>query len=308
MDDFPEDILYGPDDDPDAAPPPPPSASPRRAAGPEAKAGIRPEPKDARKGATREVPQEAPKAASKDRAKDASKEAHREGEKDTSQASAKASSQASPQVAPQVALGEIGAKNLDDPELILSSPTLTELRNSLSRCALCDLCEGRRKVFTGRGTEDASLVLVTPPPKEEESREDSYPLPKERELLEKLLGEVFQMSLEEVYITPIVKCFPGSDKALHPSRHFCRAILLRELELIGPKAVVAMGNVASQVLKGSSKKVAELRLLKGQVLEVGDEQIPFRMVNSADGMIKLAEIKYITFADLFNFLTEIKLR
>ncbi len=144
-------------------------------------------------------------------------------------------------------------------EQILALPDLATLEAVAQRCTRCELHATRRSVVFGEGSPNARLVCVGEAPG---AREDETGRPfvgRAGKLLDRLLLAVgFQR--DEVFICNVLKCRPPQNRNPQPGEiAACSPFLLRQIELISPRAIVAFGSFAAQTLLGTRESIGRLR-------------------------------------------------
>ena len=136
---------------------------------------------------------------------------------------------------------------------------LATLRAVAERCTRCPLHEERRQVVFGEGSPEADLVCVGEAPG---AREDETGRPfvgPAGKLLDRLLLSV-GFRREEVYICNVLKSRPpGNRDPRDEEIEACSPFLLRQLDLLDPKVIVAFGAFAARTLTGVSDSLGNLR-------------------------------------------------
>lgn len=139
-----------------------------------------------------------------------------------------------------------------------------ELRQAAMSCTRCRLAETRRHVVFSDGVVDARLVVVGEAPG---ANEDETGLPfvgAAGRFLDLLLASVGLSRQESVYICNVLKCRPPGNRNPMPDEiEMCSPFLKKQLELIRPEALLAVGSFAAQLLTGQEKSA--LGRLRGQV-------------------------------------------
>jgi uracil-DNA glycosylase family 4 len=136
---------------------------------------------------------------------------------------------------------------------------LTALAASAEGCTRCRLSEGRHKVVFGSGNPDADLLLIGEGPGAEEDRQGLPFVGAAGELLTRII-QAIEMSRDEVYIANIVKCRPPGNRDPQPDEAAaCRGYLERQIALVRPKVIVALGKVAAQNLLGIESPIGQMR-------------------------------------------------
>ena len=138
-------------------------------------------------------------------------------------------------------------------------PTLTEVRGELGECKRCKLHLARRHIVFGEGSEKAQLVFVGEAPGEDEDRQGMPFVGKAGQLLTRIINAI-GLRREEVYITNIIKCRPPHNR--NPQQDeivTCEPFLNKQLEIIQPKIICALGTFAAQTLLKTDEKISQLR-------------------------------------------------
>ena len=139
------------------------------------------------------------------------------------------------------------------------------LREAVAGCTACVLCERRTQTVFGVGHERAHWMIVGEAPGEQEDRDGEPFVGKSGQLLDNMLRAI-GLSREagsadkQVYIANAVKCRPPSNRNPTPQElAACEGFLVRQVELVQPKVILAMGAFAVQSLLRSAEPVGRLR-------------------------------------------------
>ena len=171
--------------------------------------------------------------------------------------------------------------------------TLPEVAAVVAICRACKLCERRNKVVFGTGDPQADLLLIGEGPGAEEDRQGLPFVGPAGQLLTKILRAI-DLDREEVYITNVVKCRPPGNRDPQPDEvAACRAYLERQIALIQPKLIVALGRVAAQTLLGTDQALGRLRGHWWQVLGV-----PTRVTYHPAALLRNTSFKRPTWEDM----------
>lgn len=142
---------------------------------------------------------------------------------------------------------------------LVSLGSLEELREVALGCPRCRLAETRRTVVFGEGVATARVMVVGEAPGAEEDRAGRPFVGKAGQLLDTLLASV-GFERESVYICNVIKCRPPGNRNPEPEEvEACSPYLLRQIELIAPTVILALGAFAAQTLLGSETKISKLR-------------------------------------------------
>ena len=144
-------------------------------------------------------------------------------------------------------------------EEIAELPDMATLRAVAERCRRCPLHEERRQVVFGEGSADARLVCVGEAPG---AREDETGRPfvgPAGQLLDRLLLSA-GFHREDVYICNVLKSRPPDNRDPEPGEiEACSPFLLRQLDLLEPRVIVAFGAFAARTLTGTTGSLGSLR-------------------------------------------------
>ncbi len=136
---------------------------------------------------------------------------------------------------------------------------LALLEKEFQDCRLCGLCQTRTQVVFGSGSPFAKLMFVGEAPGFDEDRQGKPFVGLAGQLLTKII-EAMKLSREDVYIANCLKCRPPQNRSPLPSEIVtCKPILLRQIEIIQPKVICALGKFAAQTLLSSEESITRMR-------------------------------------------------
>jgi len=137
--------------------------------------------------------------------------------------------------------------------------TLADVRAELGDCRRCKLHTKRTQIVYGVGNPQAKLVFVGEGPGRDEDLQGEPFVGQAGKLLTRII-EAIQLTREEVYIANIIKCRPPENRNPEPDEiAACEPFLIKQLEVIRPKLICALGTFAAQTLLKSSDKISSLR-------------------------------------------------
>ena len=137
--------------------------------------------------------------------------------------------------------------------------SLDEIAERIRTTYCCALCPTRINGVPGHGNPDARLVLIGEGPGANEDAQGKPFVGQAGNLLSGIL-EAIEVPRDSVYITNIVKCRPPQNRKPLPDEiAACIPYLHRELEIIRPKVILALGSTAAEALLGVRKSLGELR-------------------------------------------------
>jgi uracil-DNA glycosylase len=139
------------------------------------------------------------------------------------------------------------------------------LREAVASCTACGLCQGRRQTVFGTGHERAHWMIVGEAPGEQEDLKGEPFVGAAGQLLDNMLRALQLTRAEapperQVYIANTLKCRPPRNR--NPEAHElaqCEPFLVRQIELVRPRLILAMGRFAVQSLLRSGEPIGKLR-------------------------------------------------
>ena len=169
-------------------------------------------------------------------------------------------------------LKQLGFKYVPLVEKRSASPSalpddLDALAKIVSQCQLCPLSKTRTKTVFGEGNPHAALMFVGEGPGAQEDTTGRPFVGRAGELLTKMIENVLEIPRSEVYIANIVKCRPPNNRVPTPEEAYtCLPYLHKQIELIRPKVIAALGATAYHYLTGDKTGITKIR---GTVLDMG---------------------------------------
>jgi DNA polymerase len=166
-----------------------------------------------------------------------------------------------PDAAPQPEL--LGAGDI--PSIAPEGDTIQRIIDDIGDCKRCRLHEGRTNIVFGVGDENTKLVFVGEGPGADEDAQGIPFVGRAGQLLTRMIentakGEGIPIERKDVYICNVVKCRPPENR--NPEKdemEICGQFLFRQLMAIRPKAIVALGGIASKALLNTKVGVTRLR-------------------------------------------------
>lgn len=137
--------------------------------------------------------------------------------------------------------------------------TLAAIRMDLGECRRCSLSSDRNQIVFGEGDAGAPIVFVGHSPAADEDQSGRPFSGPAGELLDRII-QAMKLSRDRVYLCDVVKCRPAGDRAPAPQEiRACRSFWERQIAVIRPKAICALGALAAQTLLDTVQPLAELR-------------------------------------------------
>ena len=145
------------------------------------------------------------------------------------------------------------------------------LRDTALECRRCPLNQSRTKVVFGVGSQTADWLFVGEAPGAEEDKRGEPFVGRAGQLLDAML-RALGLAREQVYIANVLKCRPPDNRDPQPvETETCAPFLNRQIELIQPKVIVAVGRIAAQRLLATDSPVGRMR---GKIYRYGEHQTP----------------------------------
>jgi DNA polymerase len=138
--------------------------------------------------------------------------------------------------------------------------TLEELRAAIGECRRCKLCTGRTHVVFGVGNPRAKLMFIGEGPGRDEDLQGEPFVGRAGQLLTDIITKGMGLRRQDVYIANVVKCRPPENRNPEPDEvASCEPFLKKQIELIRPQFIVALGKFAVQTLLRSKVPITRLR-------------------------------------------------
>ena len=164
--------------------------------------------------------------------------------------------------APQPARGEApgAAPALRARTAGIESMGWPELQATVTACKACAMCQGRRNAVFGSGDLQADWLIVGEAPDEEEDRQGEPFAGASGQLLDNMLRALQLDRSTGVYLTPVLKCRPPASRSPQPADLAeCLPYLHRQIALLQPRIILALGRLAAQALLQTDEPLGKLR-------------------------------------------------
>ncbi len=155
---------------------------------------------------------------------------------------------------------ESAVASADVPAVTDNTSALQTLAEEVAACTKCGLCEGRTQTVFSDGSPTADLVFVGEAPGENEDKQGVPFVGKAGALLTDIIVKGMQLQRQDVYICNVIKCRPPENR--DPSleeKQACEPYLVRQLELVQPKVICALGGHAAKTLLKTDESTGRLR-------------------------------------------------
>ncbi len=135
-----------------------------------------------------------------------------------------------------------------------------QLKQAVAACEACALCKTRKNTVFGVGDERADWMLIGEAPGAEEDARGEPFVGQAGRLLDNMLAAIGLERSAGVYIANVLKCRPPGNRNPEPGEvGQCSPHLVRQIALVKPKLIVAMGRFAAQTLLASDASIASMR-------------------------------------------------
>lgn len=169
------------------------------------------------------------------------------------------------------------------------------LRQTVAECRACPLHEGRTQAVFGVGNPDADWLIIGEAPGAEEDRRGEPFVGRAGQLLDAMLAAL-GLTRGTVFIANILKCRPPNNRDPQPGEaQACAPYLDRQIDLIRPGLILALGRIAAQRLLETDTPLGRLR---GQAHRYGEHGIPLVVTYHPAYLLRRPAEKSKTWRDL----------
>ena len=145
------------------------------------------------------------------------------------------------------------------PEIQDKPPALQAIREDIGDCTRCRLHKGRKNIVFGVGNVNADIMFVGEGPGADEDEQGEPFVGRAGQLLNNMISAM-GIQRRDVYIANIVKCRPPGNRVPEKDEcDTCSPFLMRQIAVIQPKVIVALGAVAAKNLLAVNDSMANLR-------------------------------------------------
>ena len=149
---------------------------------------------------------------------------------------------------------------ISSPEVDLAGLKYAELKAVAESCQRCRLAKGRTQVVFSDGNPQARLMVVGEAPGANEDRTGLPFVGQAGKFLDLLLAAVDLSRKDSVYICNVLKCRPpGNRDPMADEIELCSGFLKRQIALVAPEVILAVGTFAAQLLTGTNRPLGKLR-------------------------------------------------
>lgn len=148
---------------------------------------------------------------------------------------------------------------IQNEQLVDEETEWNKLIRQILGCRFCPLYKTRTQAVPGEGNRHAQLMFVGEAPGRDEDLQGRPFVGRAGQLLTKII-QAMGYDRQQVYIANVVKCRPPENRTPKPEEvKACSPYLIKQIELIKPKVIVALGKVATEFLLQTNRSMSELR-------------------------------------------------
>jgi uracil-DNA glycosylase len=141
----------------------------------------------------------------------------------------------------------------------ISGDSLLKIRDDIGDCTRCKLHKARNKIVFADGNPKAKLVFVGEGPGRDEDMQGLPFVGRAGKLLTSMI-EAMGLQRQDVYICNVVKCRPPENRLPEPDEiKTCSPFLMRQLDVVDPQVIVALGACAAQTLLQTTRGISHFR-------------------------------------------------
>lgn len=214
------------------------------------------------------------------------------------EATPKRSAGAAPsRVAAPAAANSVSESQIDTRALAAQAPDLESLASAVRACTACGLCGERLQAVPGEGVMQPAIMVIGEAPGALEDREGRPFVDRPGLMLDNMLTAIQSSRTHNVFVSNIVKCRPPGNRNPKPAElQACKPYLLRQIELVRPYSILAVGRAAQSLLE-SQEPLEKLRQVTHGLLVAG-QKIPLIVTNHPARLLNHPSEKAAAWQDL----------
>lgn len=152
-----------------------------------------------------------------------------------------------------------------------ASEPLAKMAEKVAKCAACGLCETRNETVFSRGNPRSPLMLIGEAPGADEDKQGLPFVGRAGKLLDDILEKGMGYDPESAYVANVLKCRPPGNRNPEPTEiEACRGFLQKQIEIVDPMVIIALGRFPAQWLLESKSPIGKLR---GKMWEMNGRKI-----------------------------------
>ncbi len=185
-----------------------------------------------------------------------------------------------------------------DTQLLAAAATeMHALAETISACQACGLCRERQQAVIGEGVMQPAIMVIGQAPDDLEDRAGKPFVDRSGLMLDNMLMAIKSSRTQNVYVSNIVKCRPPGNRNPKPAElASCKPYLLRQIELVRPFSILAVGRAAQSLLE-TDQPLDQLRQ-KTHTFEVAGQKIPLIVTSHPVNLLNHPSEKAAVWQDL----------
>ena len=149
------------------------------------------------------------------------------------------------------------------------SELLRKLQEEIGDCQRCQLSQSRKLVVFGEGDPESEVFLVGEAPGESEDETGRPFVGAAGRILTDIIERGMKLKRSRVFIANVVKCRPPKNRDPEPSEvDACRGFLEKQLKIVNPRVIIALGKIATQCLLKTTESITHLRGMWSEFLGI----------------------------------------
>ena len=138
--------------------------------------------------------------------------------------------------------------------------SMEELNLDITNCHLCDLSKSRTQSMFGYGKQNADLMIIDFSVSLSDDNANSYYNGRSGEILQKMIENVLDLNIKDIYLTHAVKCKPLNSNIPSESEYnSCKNYLFTQIEFIKPKVIITLGKEAYAKVTSENENFSSVR-------------------------------------------------
>jgi DNA polymerase len=184
--------------------------------------------------------------------------------------------------------------NINEPSANALPTNLQELSQDIKNCHLCDLSKSRKQSMSGYGNQHASLMIIDYTVSSSDDSANAYYTGRSGESLRKMIENVLELRVEDIYFTHAVKCKTlNSNMPSESEFNSCKSYLWTQIDFIKPKVIVTLGEDAYYKVTEERENFSHVR---GHVIDF--KKYKLIPIYHPSYLLRNPELKKITLGDL----------
>ncbi len=203
----------------------------------------------------------------------------------------------SPDVSTKTVREPILASSGTSPAEAVAQMDWERLRQTVSVCRACELCDTRTHTVFGVGNQQADLMIIGEAPGADEDRQGEPFVGRAGQLLNLMLAAI-GLKREQAYIANVLKCRPPGNRDPRPDEALCcEPFLMRQIALIRPRVLLSVGRISAQTLLKTDAPIGKLR---GRWFEFGPDATPLTVTYHPAYLLRSPDQKSKAWQDLLQ--------